>query len=104
MGCGGRGTRLATWFAAFPEVEIAYLCEVNERRFDRVLENVEQQQGKTPKLVKDFRRILDDPQVDGLVNATPVHWHALGTVMACQAGKDVYVEKPLSHNIWEGKK
>jgi predicted dehydrogenase len=54
--------------------------------------------------VQDFRRILDDPEVDAIAIATPDHWHALATVMACQAGKDVYVEKPTSHSIWESRK
>jgi len=103
MGCGGRGSLLAKWFAALPGVEVRYLCDVNERRFDWALEGVEQVQDKSPELVKDFRRILDDKDVDGLVSATPDHWHALSTIMACQAGKDVYVEKPLSHDIWEGQ-
>ena len=61
-------------------------------------------QGKRPKTVQDFRRILEDPDVDALVIATPDHWHALGTIWACQAGKDVYVEKPASHSVWEGRK
>ncbi len=102
MGAGGRGTQLAEWFAAMPDVEVAYICDVNQRRFERVLEAVSRHQDKEPELVTDFRRILDDPEVDALVNATPDHWHGLGTIMACQAGKDVYVEKPLSHNIREG--
>ncbi|HUU29761.1 MAG TPA: Gfo/Idh/MocA family oxidoreductase [archaeon] len=104
MGVGGRGTRLAEWFASRPDVEVAYICDVNERRFETVLEALEKYQDKDPKTVKDFRRILDDPQVDALINATPDHWHALGTIMACQAGKDVYVEKPLAHDIREGQK
>ncbi len=57
----------------------------------------------TPKVTRDYRTILDDPSVDGLVVATPDHWHALATVTACQAGKHVYVEKPISHNIVEGR-
>ncbi len=103
MGCGGRGSQLASWFAAMPDVEIAYLCDVDERRFDRVLETVESSQERSPELVGDFRRILEDKSVDALVNATPDHWHALATVMACQAGKDVYVEKPLAHDLREGR-
>ncbi|MBW7997956.1 MAG: Gfo/Idh/MocA family oxidoreductase [Candidatus Glassbacteria bacterium] len=102
MGVGGRGTQLAGWFAAMPDVEVAYLCDVNQRRFERSLEAVSAHQDYEPELVTDFRRILDDPEVDALVNATPDHWHALGAIMACRAGKDVYVEKPLSLNIWEG--
>ena len=104
MGVGGRGTSLVELFARMSEVEVAYLCDVDERRFERALERLEPYQKKTPEIVKDFRRILDDPRVNALVNATPDHWHGLGTIMACQAGKDVYVEKPLSHNIFEGKK
>jgi predicted dehydrogenase len=65
---------------------------------------VEEAQNKRPKMVQDFRKILEDRNVDVLINATPDHWHGLGTILACRAGKDVYVEKPLAHNIWEGRK
>ena len=104
MGLGGRGTYLAEKFASRPDTEIAYLSDVNTRRFARARAAVEEVQDRKPKLVQDFRRILDDSSVDALINATPDHWHALGTIMACQAKKDVYVEKPLAHNIWEGRK
>jgi predicted dehydrogenase len=104
MGLGGRGTQLATLFAQRSDVQIAYLCDVNTRRFARAREAVEEAQNKRTKQVQDFRRILDDKSVDVLINATPDHWHALGTIMACQAGKDVYSEKPMAHNIWEGRK
>jgi predicted dehydrogenase len=103
MGCGGRGTYLAEQFALRPDVEIAYLCDANTRRFARVREVVQEAQGKKPTLVQDFRKMLDDRNVDVVINATPDHWHGLGTIMACQAGKDVYVEKPMAHNIWEGR-
>ncbi len=104
MGLGGRGTFLAERFAARPDAEIAYLCDPDTRRFARARNVVEEAQDKQPKMVQDFRRILDDSSVDVLINATPDHWHALGTIMACQAEKDVYVEKPMAHNIWEGRK
>ncbi|MBN2314356.1 MAG: Gfo/Idh/MocA family oxidoreductase [Sedimentisphaerales bacterium] len=104
MGLGGRGTFLAERFAERPDTEIAYLCDPNTRRFARAREAVEEAQNKRPKLTQDFREILDDRNVDVLINATPDHWHGLGTIMACQAGKDVYVEKPMSHNIFEGRK
>jgi len=104
MGLGGRGTYLAEKFAQRPDVEIAYLCDPNTRRFARAREVVEEAQETRPKMVQDFRIILDDKNVDALINATPDHWHALGTIMACQAGKDVYVEKPMAHNIFEGRK
>jgi len=64
----------------------------------------EKQQGKKPGAVQDMRRVFDDPEIDVVSMATPNHWHALGTIWACQAGKHVYVEKPSSHNIWEGRK
>ncbi len=104
MGVGGRGSFLAEKFAARPDVAIAYLCDPDARRFKAARALVEKAQGRAPKTVQDFRRILEDKTVDILVNATPDHWHALGTILACQAGKDVYVEKPLAHNLWEGRK
>jgi len=104
MGLGGRGTYLAERFAARPDAEVAYLCDPDTRRFARARNVVEEAQGTRPKMVQDFRRILEDSDVDALINATPDHWHALGTIMACKSGKDVYVEKPMAHNIWEGRK
>ena len=104
MGVGGRGTFLAERFAKRPDVEIAYLCDVNVRRFGKATEAVVSSQKGRPKLVQDFRKMLDDKSVDAIVNATPDHWHALGTIMACQAGKDVFVEKPLSLTLAEGRK
>jgi predicted dehydrogenase len=104
MGLGGRGTYLAEKFAERPDVEVAYLSDPNTRRFARAREAVEEAQDTRPKMVQDFRRILEDNSVDALINATPDHWHGLGTIMACQAGKDVYVEKPMAHNIFEGRK
>jgi len=104
MGLGGRGTYLAEKFAERPDVEVAYLCDPNTRRFARAREAVEEAQDTRPKMVQDFRKILDDDSVDVMINATPDHWHGLGTIMACQAGKDVYVEKPMAHNIFEGRK
>jgi predicted dehydrogenase len=104
MGIRGRGDFLARAFAARPDAEVAYLSDVDSRLFDSRAKAVEAAQGKKPKTVQDVRRILDDPEVNVLVIATPDHWHALGTVWACQAGKDVYVEKPASHSIWEGRK
>jgi len=102
MGLGGRGRYLAQAFAGRPDAEIAYLCDADSRRLGAAQKTIEQAQGKPAKLVQDFRRILDDKNVDVLINATPDHWHGLGSIMACQAHKDVYVEKPMSHNLFEG--
>ncbi len=105
MGTGGRGKWLLhEELTKRPNVEIAYLCDVDEARLNEAAALVEKATGKRPKTVSDFQRILDDKSVDALFNVTPDHWHALGTIRACQAGKDVYVEKPASHNVWEGRK
>jgi predicted dehydrogenase len=104
MGVGGRGTFLTQLFASRPDVEIAYICDVDSRKFPHAVKLVEDIKGRTPKTVGNFQRILEDKNVDAMVCATPDHWHAMATVLACQAGKDVYVEKPATHNIWEGRK
>jgi len=104
MGVGGRGTALTTFFAERPDVEIAYVCDVNAQRLPGAVKLVQDKKGKAPKAVGNFQRILEDKNVDAMVCATPDHWHSLATVLACQAGKDIYVEKPASHDIWEGRK
>jgi predicted dehydrogenase len=104
MGVNGRGRALAQEFAGLPDAQIKYVCDVDSRVLPRIVELVAGKQEKTPETVGDFRRILDDKGVDGLVVATPDHWHALATILACQAGKDVYVEKPCSHNVVEGRR
>jgi len=103
MGAGGRGQTLAKWFGALPDVRIPVICDVDENVVGPVMRLVTESQGKAPALVKDIRRVLDDRGVDAIVMATPIHWHAPGTILACEAGKDVYVEKPASHNIREGR-
>jgi len=103
MGVKDRGRYLLERFAKRKNVRITWLADVDRRFFDRA-DLVEKIAGNRPKVTQDFRRMLDDKQVDAVVMATPDHWHALGTILACQAGKDVYVEKPASHNIWEGRK
>jgi predicted dehydrogenase len=103
MGVRGRGRGLAQGFAGLKDAEVAYLCDVDESVVPAALKAVTDGQTKTPKVVKDFRRVLDDPAVDALVIAAPDHWHAPATIYACQAGKHVYVEKPCSHNVREGR-
>ena len=104
MGVRGRGNDLIRYFGKRPDVEIAYLADVDTRLLPERAAEVESLRGQRPETVQDFRRVLDDKSVDALVIATPDHWHALGTIWACQAGKDVYVEKPTSHSIWESRK
>ncbi|HEO71715.1 MAG TPA: Gfo/Idh/MocA family oxidoreductase, partial [Candidatus Hydrogenedentes bacterium] len=104
MGIKGRGSYLAEEFAKRDDVELRYLADPDSRLFGDRSKKIEAITGKTPQCLQDFRTILDDPEVDGVVMGTPDHWHALGTIMACQAGKDVFVEKPTSHSIWESRK
>ncbi len=99
IGCGGRGRYDAGVFADREDVDVVYLADPHEGR----LAETARQFGSAAKPVADFRRILDDRSVDAVINATPVHWHAPGTILACEAGKHVYVEKPCSHNVREGR-
>jgi len=103
MGTGGRGTTLAKEFQSQPNCEVTYVCGVDERRRRGAAAAVEKLAGKAPKAVVDFREILDDESVDILVCAAPDHWHAPATILACTAGKHVYVEKPCCHNPREGE-
>jgi predicted dehydrogenase len=103
MGTGGRGTELARNFAKQPDAEVAYVCDVDEKRVTHAAGEVEKVAGKAPKAVPDFRRILDDKDVNILVVATCNHWHAPAAILGCVAGKHVYVEKPCSHNPREGE-
>lgn len=100
----GRGKVHINNYAAIPNVRIKTICDVDERLFPGVVSTIEEKFGATPKTEVDFRRILDDKDIDAVSLATPDHWHALHTVQACQAGKDVYVEKPAHHNVSEGQK
>ena len=104
IGVRGEGRSLAASMAALPDVEIATLCDVDASVLPRAATAVQDAQGKAPRSEGDFRRVLDDASIDAVVIATPDHWHALMTILACQAGKDVYVEKPVSHNIIEGER
>jgi predicted dehydrogenase len=103
MGVNSRGRSLAKTFAQQKGVEIAYICDVDENAMARGIADVEKIQGKKPKGVKDFRTILDDKSLDAIAIAAPDHWHAPAAILACKAGKNVYVEKPCSHNPYEGE-
>lgn len=100
----GRGIAHVKAFAEMPNVNVKTICDVDQRLFAGMSKNVKELFGTNPKTEVDFRNILDDKDIDIVSLATPDHWHALQTVWACQAGKDVYVEKPSSHNVWEGRK
>jgi len=106
IGVKGRGNEHIRGFSALSKdnVELAALCDVDESVLNQRLSQVEEKSGKKPAAFTDMRKVFDDKSIDAVSFATPNHWHALGTVWACQAGKDVYVEKPASHNIFEGRK
>jgi predicted dehydrogenase len=103
IGVRGRGNSVMHSFADEPDCEITHICDVNQDVRERRGAEMKEKTGRMPELVNDYRTLLDDESVDVFVVATPDHWHALLTIDGCLHGKDVYVEKPASHNIREGK-
>ena len=103
IGCGGMGQVDLADFVANAEVEIPVLCDLDDARIKKGLEICAKAERKAPETSKDFRRVLDRKDLDAVLIATPDHWHALPAVQACQAGLDVYVEKPLGKTIDEGR-
>jgi predicted dehydrogenase len=104
MGVNGRGKQLIKGFLSFDHVDVAYIAEPDENVIPSAVKMVTDRGREEPKVVKDFRTVLDRDDWDVLVCAAPDHWHALATILACQAGKDVYCEKPASHNVIEGRR
>ncbi|MCH5375129.1 MAG: Gfo/Idh/MocA family oxidoreductase, partial [Planctomycetes bacterium] len=98
-----RGRALAASFAKQPGVDIKYVCDVDSVRTAACVESLRAGGQQPPEAITDFRRILDDADVDALICAAPNHWHAPATILACAAGKHVYVEKPCCHNPYEGE-
>jgi predicted dehydrogenase len=84
--------------------EVAYLCDLHPGRLEKTAGFLSHVQVRKPKMVKEMRKVFDAKDVDAVIVATPDHWHAPATILACQAGKDVYVEKPHSHTIWEARR
>ena len=102
IGCHGRGGSHISAFSGRRDCELAYIVDVDEKVGKKCCDSVEKRTGHRPKWVKDMRRVFDDKSVDFIGTATPNHWHALCGVWAMQAGKDAYIEKPISHDIPEG--
>src|SRR5207244_9000996 len=90
--------------ASCKDGDVAYLCDIDENFFPFGQKLLAEGQRREAQIEKDLRRVLEDKSVDAVVVATPDHWHALATIWACQAGKHVYVEKPASHNLIEGRR
>jgi len=99
IGCGGQGSGLIKGF----KTTVAAVCDVDSTRLAAAAKLAQEQSGREPLTYSDFRRVLENDDISAVVVATPDHWHALITAMACEAGKDVYCEKPLVHTISEGR-
>ncbi|HOS94829.1 MAG TPA: Gfo/Idh/MocA family oxidoreductase, partial [Armatimonadota bacterium] len=103
-GIHGRGVSHIEAFSRMEGVRVVALCDPDSSLFADRAAIAEKAQGSRPRTYQDIREALDDPEVDAVSIATCNHWHALMTVWACQAGKDVYCEKPVSWSVWEGRK
>ena len=103
MGTNSRGLYLAKMLAQLPNVTVGYICDPDENVVAKTLQELEKSTGKKPKAIRDVRTLLGEKDLDALVVAAPDHWHAPAALMALQAGKHVYVEKPCSHNPAEGE-
>ncbi len=104
IGTGGRAQFLTAAFAGRADADVAAVCDLDPERLSRGVEIVKIAQGRAPKAETDFLKLIDDTTLDVIVVGTPDHWHAIPTILACQAGKDVYVEKPDGHNMVEGQR
>ncbi len=102
IGASGRALSLIDSFAANQAVDVVTIADLDPAKLPAGLETAAKRQGRTPKSEADFRRVIDDSSLQAIVVGTPDHWHAIPTILACQSGKDVYVEKPDAHNIVEG--
>jgi predicted dehydrogenase len=103
LGLKGRGGSHIEGLGKLDNVEIAAVCDPDQRFFKGRIKQIEQRGWGNPKAVVDLREIMDDKDIDVVTVATPNHWHSLASIWAMQAGKDVYCEKPCSHNIFEGR-
>ncbi|MCX8036894.1 MAG: Gfo/Idh/MocA family oxidoreductase [Candidatus Sumerlaeia bacterium] len=102
IGLGGRGSYLMRQTLNGDLADIVALSDADKTSMEQAAQQIEKKQGNPPAMHQDFRKLLEMKNVQAVIIATPDHWHALQTILACQAGKDVFVEKPISHNIQEG--
>jgi predicted dehydrogenase len=103
VGMNGRGKSHLQAFTSLPNVDVVAICDIDDAVLAKSSKFVEGKRGKAPAPYKDLRKLLEDKSIDAISIATPNHLHTLQTVWACEAGKDVYVEKPCSHDMWEAK-
>jgi predicted dehydrogenase len=103
VGMRNQGSNHINWFRNIPGVRVVAICDADKSVIDREEKKFKERNEKVDSYI-DYRKLLEDKNIDAIITATPNHWHALVTIWGCQAGKDVYVEKPVSYNIWEGRK
>lgn len=103
MGTNSRGAFLSKSFSKLPNVEVAFVCDPDAQVLAKTIADIEKQTGKKPKGYSDIRKMLEEKDMDGLAISAPDHWHTPAAIMGLQAGKNVYVEKPCSHNPREGE-
>src|ERR1700684_27853 len=103
VGVRGRGRSHIRAYSQMPNVEIAAVCDIDENVLNARLGEIEKAKGKRPVGYSDLRKLLEDKSIDAISIATPNHHHTLQTIWACQPGKDVYVEKPCSHDMFEAR-
>src|SRR5262249_53520837 len=104
LGGNGRGLSHVGSFAGKHNCIVSTICDHDCAVVDRALKSASEAQGVIPRYEPDLRRVFDDKSIDLITIATPNHWHALAAIWAMQAGKHVYVEKPVSHNVLEGQR
>jgi len=104
VGTGGQGNNHIKYFNEKEGVRVVALCDADQTQVQKRASAFEKKYGQKVKTYIDVRELLEDKSIDAITSATPNHWHSLVTIWACQAGKDVYIEKPVSHEIWEGRK
>jgi predicted dehydrogenase len=104
LGVNGRGGDHIRGFQRLPDVDIVALCDPDRSLLDKRAAEFQEQHGRKVETYQDLRKLFENKKIDAVSVATPNHWHSLAAIWACQAGKDVYVEKPGTHNVWEGRK
>ena len=102
IGCGGRGRYVARGMAELG-ARVVYLCDLHPGQIDETAKFISEVQSEKPRTTKLMQKVFEDKSVDAVIVATPHHWHALPAILACQAGKDVYVEKPHCYCVWESQ-
>src|SRR5436190_7374356 len=104
LGVNGRGKDHISGIQKQSDAEVVMLCDPDMQVAEKAASEFAKKYGRTPKIEQDLRRVFDNKEIDAVTIATPNHWPSVATISACQAGKDVYVEKPMSHNVFEGRK